>query len=341
MDVDALLTYREAKTGQLLEEGITEAGSMSSTIAAGTAYATHGINTVPFFFFYSMFGFQRIGDLIWAAQDSRARGFLIGATSGRTALNGEGLQHQDGHSHLIAYTHPAVRAYDTTFGYEIASIVQDGLKRMYADGESVIYYLTVANEPYQHPEMPRGVREGILKGLYRFRRSQKHGEVRRAQILASGPAFQQALKAQSVLEDRFGVTTDVWSVTSYKALYDDAQAAERHNYLHPQEDPRVPYVAQCLGGDPGAVVAVSDFVRALPYSLARWMPGSFIALGTDGFGRSDSREALRDFFEIDHRYVVLAALSALARADRYPTSSVVEAVEELGIDPDKANPMFA
>ncbi|QDG54197.1 pyruvate dehydrogenase (acetyl-transferring), homodimeric type [Persicimonas caeni] len=345
VDANTLQSYKESTQGQILEEGITEAGSMGSFIAAGTAYATHGLNTIPFFFFYSIFGFQRIGDLIWAAADQRARGFLIGATSGRTTLNGEGLQHEDGHSHLLAYTNPRVRAYDPCFAHELAVIIRHGMREMYVNGEDVMYYVTVANEDFEHPGRDeyadqRGVdEEGIIRGMYRYRASRKSGEVRRVQLLGGGVLLREALEAQRILEDDFGVTADVWSVTSWKALYEDALDAERHNRLHPNDEEQVPYFTKKLGEEPGAVVAVSDFVKALPYSLGRFCPCEMVALGTDGLGRSESREALRDFFEVDAKHIVLAALRALAAEDRFPEGRLEKAIEQLGIDPSKPNPM--
>lgn len=337
VDASHLLAYRESRRGQLLEEGITEAGSLASAIAAGTAYATHGVNTIPFFFFYSMFGLQRVGDLVWAAADSRTRGFLIGATAGRTTLAGEGLQHQDGHSQLVAYTHPTLRAYDPAFGYELAVIVQDGIRRMYADSEDVLYYVTVYNEPYLHGPMPKGVREGILRGMYAFRRSDEQKKVEKVELLGSGPLLQVALKARDMLAEH-GVSANVWSVTSFQQLYRDALSCERHNRLHPEQSVRRPWIAECLGDAPGAVVAVSDWLQALPHTLGQWVPGGITALGTDGFGRSDTREALRDFFEIDARHVTAAALSALSRAYRFSQRRARQVLEELGIDPDKPNP---
>lgn len=340
VDQGALLSYKESAQGQLLEEGISEAGAMSSLIAAGTAYATHGIQAVPFYFFYSMFGFQRIGDFIWAAGDMRTRGFLIGATSGRTTLNGEGLQHQDGHSQLVAMTHPTVRAYDPAYGYELATIVEDGLRKMYVEGQDLLYYVTVVNEAYVHPPMPEGVREGILAGMYRVAASTKSGAVRRAQLLASGTMVEQARRAKALLEEDYGITVDVWSVTSWKALFDEAGDVERSNLRRPGEEQKIPYVRRCLGeGDPGAVVAVSDYIKALPSTLGRWLGPGFVALGTDGYGRSESREALRDFFEVDYRHIALAALSSLARQDRYPASSVEKAIKDFGLDPYKPNPL--
>jgi pyruvate dehydrogenase E1 component len=338
VDMDTLLYYKEASDGQILEEGINEAGSMSSFIAAGTAYATHGVNTIPFFIYYSMFGFQRIGDLIWAAADSRTRGFLLGGTAGRTTLAGEGLQHQDGNSQLFALAYPNCLPYDPAFAYEIAVIIEDGIKRMYVDQESVFYYLTVMNEQYEMPAMPEGSREGILKGLYKFRATSKPTAKWRAQLFGSGAILPEVIKAQEVLEKDYNVGADVWSVTSYVQLYRDGHAADRWNMLHPSESPRVPYVTQCLKDAPGAFVAASDYVKALPDSIDRWLPRPLEVLGTDGFGRSESRSSLRDFFEVDHRYVVLATLRALAKDGKLAPSVVQEAMQALGVSAEKPNP---
>jgi pyruvate dehydrogenase E1 component len=343
VDSDSLLYYKEAKDGQILEEGITEAGSMSSFIAAGTAYATYGINTIPFFIYYSMFGFQRIGDLIWAAGDMRVRGFLVGATSGRTTLNGEGLQHQDGHSHVLASTLPNLITYDPAFAFELAVIIRDGIRRMCQEQESIFYYLTVENENYPMAPLPDGdgVKEGILKGMYRFRASEKKRAKLHAQLFGSGAILNEVLKAQKLLEERFNVAADVWSVTSYKELRRDGLEVERWNLLHPNEEPRVPYVTQCLADAPGVFVASSDYMKVLPDSIARWSPKPIVSLGTDGFGRSDTRKALRDFFEIDHRYVTLGVLNSLAREGQIKLDVVNAAMEELEIDPEKLNPMIS
>ncbi len=340
VDMDTLLYYKEAKDGQILEEGITEAGSICSFIAAGTAYANHGINTIPFFIYYSMFGFQRIGDFIWAAADMRTRGFLVGGTAGRTTLAGEGLQHQDGHSHVLALSVPNLLAYDPAFAYEIAVIIQDGIKRMYVDQESIFYYLTVTNEPLAMPGMPEGkdVKQGILKGIYRFRTSTKKDAKLRAQLLGSGTIMYEVLKAQQILEEKYGVAADVWSVTSYKQLYRDGNDCDRWNMLHPGETRRVPFVTQSLKDAPGVLVAASDYMKVLPESIAQWMPRSLVALGTDGFGRSESRVALRDFFEVDAKHIVLATLTALAREKQIKLDVLRQAVKELGINPEKANP---
>ena len=341
VDMDTLLYYKEASDGQILEEGINEAGSMSSFIAAGTAYATHGVNTIPFFIYYSMFGFQRIGDLIWAAADSRTRGFLLGGTAGRTTLAGEGLQHQDGNSHLFALAYPNVLPYDPAFGYEIAVIIEDGIKRMYVDQESVFYYLTVMNEQYEMPAMPEGSRDGILKGLYRFRASSKPNAKWRAQLFGSGAILTEVIKAQEVLESQYNVGADVWSVTSYVQLYRDGHAADRWNMLHPGGPAKVPYVTQCLKDAPGVLVAASDYVKALPDSIDRWLPRPLEVLGTDGFGRSEGRTSLRDFFEVDHRYIVTATLGSLARDGKLAPSVVQDAIKALGINPEKLNPWIS
>jgi pyruvate dehydrogenase E1 component len=340
VDMDTLLYYKEAKNGQILEEGITEAGSMCSFIAAGTAYANHGINTIPFFIYYSMFGFQRIGDLIWAAADMRCRGFLVGGTAGRTTLAGEGLQHQDGHSHVLALPVPNLLCYDPAFAYEIAIIIQDGIKRMYIDQESIFYYLTVGNEPLAMPEMPQGgnIREGVLKGLYRFKTSAKTDAKLRAQLLGSGAIMFEVLKAQQTLEEKYGVAADVWSVTSYKELYRNANDCERWNMLHPGDAAKVPYVTETLKDAAGPFIAASDYMKVLPESLGKWVPGQLVSLGTDGFGRSENRVALRDFFEVDAKHIVLATLGALARENKIGTDVVKRAIGELGINPEKANP---
>jgi len=343
VDMDMLLYYKEARDGQILEEGITEAGSMCSFIAAGTAYANHGINTIPFFIYYSMFGFQRIGDLIWAAADMRTRGFLVGGTAGRTTLAGEGLQHQDGHSHVLALSVPNCLAYDPAFAYELAVIIQEGIKRMYVDGESIFYYLTVTNEPLPMPEMPSepGVREGILKGLYRFQPAARRDTNLRAQLLGSGTILFEVLKAQHILEEKYGVAADVWSVTSYKQLYRDANDCERWNMLHPGDVPRVPYVTQAFQEVPGPFVAASDYMKVLPESIAQWIPGRLVSLGTDGFGRSENRAALRDFFEVDAKHIVLATLNALARENKIKLEVVQQALPDLGINPRKPNPAIS
>jgi pyruvate dehydrogenase E1 component len=343
VDMDTLLYYKEAKDGQILEEGITEAGSISSLIAAGTAYSNHGINTIPFFIYYSMFGFQRIGDLIWAAADMRTRGFLLGGTAGRTTLAGEGLQHQDGHSHVLALPVPNLLAYDPSFAFEIAIIIQEGIKRMYVDQESIFYYLTLGNEPLPMPEMPNGaaVREGILKGMYLFKPSQKKDAKLRAQLFGSGSIMFEVLKAQEILESKYGVASDVWSVTSYKELYRNGNDCERWNMMHPAETPKVPFVTQQLKNTEGVLVAASDYMKVLPESISQWAPRSLVALGTDGFGRSEGRTSLRDFFEVDAKHIVLATLSALAREKKIESKVVQQAIKDLGINPEKANPAIS
>src|SRR5499426_513996 len=341
VDMDTLLYYKEAKEGQILEEGITEAGSMSSFIAAGTAYSTHGINTIPFFIYYSMFGMQRVGDLVWAAGDSRTRGFMLGGTAGRTTLAGEGLQHQDGHSHLFSLAVPNVISYDPAFAYEIAVIIEEGIRRMYVKGESIFYYITVMNEQYEMLPMPEGSREGILKGLYKLRASGKAKAKARAQLLGSGAILNEVLKAQQILEDKYGVAADVWSVTSYQELYREGHATDRWNRMHPGEKPRVPYVTQCLAGTEGSIVAASDYVKALPDSIDQWTGRRVASLGTDGFGRSEGRAALRDFFEVDAKHIVLATLGELAREKQIQPDALQKAVKDLGINPDKPNPAIS
>jgi pyruvate dehydrogenase E1 component len=355
VDAETMTAYREAKNGQLLEEGITEAGSMSSFIAAGTAYATHGIPTIPFFIFYSMFGFQRIGDLIWAAADSRTRGFLLGGTAGRTTLNGEGLQHQDGHSQVLASTVPNLLTYDPAFAYELALIIEDGIRRMYVAGEDVFYYLTLYNENYPMPPMPKddGIAEGALRGLYRFRpsplggkgsgvrgRSERSasGSPSKVHLFGSGPILREALRAQEMLAEHFGIAADVWSATSYKQLRSDALDVERWNMLHPSAQPRQSYIEKVLANESGVFVAATDYMRAVPEMIDRWVPGGLFALGTDGFGRSESRDKLRRFFEIDAECITVAALSRLAQRGDLKPAIVQEAIEKLGIDPE-INPM--
>ena len=340
VDKDVITYYKEAKDGQILEEGITEAGSMSSFIAAGSAYATHGINTIPFFIYYSMFGMQRIGDLVWLAGDMRVKGFMVGGTAGRTTLNGEGLQHEDGNSHLLAYPVPNLKAYDPAFGYEIAVIIREGIRRMYVEQEDVFYYLTVENDIYSMPEMPDGVEEGILKGLYKFKPAAKKRAPLKAHLFGSGAIINSALKAQSILEEKYQVSADVWSITSYKVLHRDALDSERWNRMHPGEKPRLSYIEQCLAKERGVYVMASDYVKALPESIARWFPNPPVSLGTDGFGRSETREALRDHFEVDYRFIALGALSALAREGQIEYDAVVQAMKDLDIDPAKPNPIY-
>jgi pyruvate dehydrogenase E1 component len=340
VDSKLVLSYIEKAGGQLLEEGITEAGSMASFTAAGTSYAVHGQPMIPFYIFYSMFGFQRTGDLIWAFGDARGRGFMLGATAGRTTLNGEGLQHEDGHSHVLASTVPNVMAYDPAFAYEVAVIVREGLKRMYVDGEDIFYYITLYNEDYPMPAMPSGCEEGILKGLYLYRSAVQQAK-HRAQLFGSGPILRQVLRAQELLAERWSVAADVWSVTSYAQLRNEALAVERWNRLHPGETARVPWITRQLESAPGPFVAASDFMKTLPDLVARWVPRPFTPLGTDGFGRSDTREGLRRHFEIDAEHIVAATLSSLALEGEIPPATARRALEELGLDPEKPEPREA
>jgi pyruvate dehydrogenase E1 component len=340
VDAKHLLAYVEAKDGQILEEGITEAGSMAMATAAGTSYATHGEPMFPFFAFYSMFGFQRIGDLIWSFADQRGRGFLLGATHGRTTLNGEGLQHEDGHSLVLASTNPACLSYDPAFAFEVATIVRDGLRRMYTDGEDVFYYLTLYNENYAMPEMPTGSEQAILKGLYRFREGPNEGKRHQAQIFGSGPMVMQALRAQELLAQEHEVSASVWSATSYQQLRVDALEAERWNRLHPGQTKREPFVATALNDSEGPVVAVTDSMKAVPDQIARWVGAPYVSLGTDGFGRSDTREALRRHFEVDAEHIVVATLSALADMGEVKPEAVGDAIKRYGIDPDRISPLF-
>ncbi|HLR47088.1 MAG TPA: pyruvate dehydrogenase (acetyl-transferring), homodimeric type, partial [Deinococcales bacterium] len=340
VDRENLLYYKESTDGQILEEGITEAGATSSFIAAGTAYANHGVNTVPFYTYYSMFGFQRVGDLIWAAADSMARGFLFGATAGRTTLNGEGLQHQDGNSHVLSYPVPNLLAFDPSFGYELATIVHDGMRRMYLEQENVFYYLTIGNENHAQPAAPEHLSreeltDGILRGLYLFRPAD--GEGPRVQLLGSGAIMFQVLEAQELLKE-YGVAADVWSATSYKQLHVDALDTERWNRLHPEAEARVPYVHRVLDEREGPIVAASDYIKLLPQALSSFMPRPLTVLGTDGFGRSEGREELRDFFEVDARHITVAALNALAEAGTVEKALVSRAITDLGINPEKPNP---
>jgi len=339
VDSETLLYYHEDKDGQILEEGIAESGAMSSFIAAGTAYANLGVNTIPFFIYYSMFGFQRIGDLIWAAADSKCKGFLLGATAGRTTLNGEGLQHEDGHSHVHASTVPTIMAYDPAFAYEIAIIIKDGLRRMYAEGEELFYYLTLYNEPYTMEPMPEGCEDGILRGMYKFRKGQA-GLRHKVQLLGSGPMLRQTLTAQTTLAEKYDVSADVWSMTNYKSLRADALNAERWNLLHPTEARRVPYVEQQLADEQGPFVAVSDYMKIVPDQIRQWVPGSMFTLGTDGFGRSDTREKLRRFFEVDQEMIVLSALYQLAQTGSIEVEVVSQAIKDLDIDPEKQHPFI-
>ncbi|NOY42334.1 MAG: pyruvate dehydrogenase (acetyl-transferring), homodimeric type [Planctomycetes bacterium] len=339
VDSDQIAYYKEAKDGQLLEEGITEAGAMSSFIAAGTAYSSHGVNMIPMFIYYSMFGFQRIGDLIWAASDARAKGFMLGGTAGRTTLNGEGLQHQDGHSLINAMAFPTVRAYDPAYAYEIAVIVFDGLKRMYDDNETAIYYITLENENYLMPEMPAGCEEGILRGMYQVASVEAAGP--RVQLFGSGSILREALRASQILADTYGIASDIWSVTSYTQLRRDAQECQRWNMLNPDKPPRRSYVEQQLEGAVAPVIAATDYLRVLAEQISPWVPGGLFSLGTDGMGRSESREALRRHFEVDAECITIAALTQLAKHEKFDTNKLPEAIKQLGIDPDKQSALYA
>lgn len=335
-DADQLAYYREDIKGQILEEGITEAGAFSSWLAAATAYSNHGLGMIPFFIFYSMFGFQRIGDLIWAAGDSRARGFLLGGTAGRTTLAGEGLQHQDGHSHILALTHPNCVAYDPCYAYELAVILHAGMRRMVEAQEDVFFYITVMNENYAHPPLPEGVVDGIVKGLYRLRATGHDGP--RVQLLGSGTILREVERAATILEERYGVAADVWSATSFTELAREGMAVERWNLLHPAEPPRTSYVDACLNGTEGPVIAATDYMRSYAEQIRPYVSRRYRVLGTDGYGRSDTREALRTFFEVTAEHVAFAALKSLADEGALPVERVAQAVTELGIDPEKPAP---
>src|SRR4051812_28416208 len=341
VDSDLVLSYREATDGQVLEEGITEAGSMASFQAAGTSYATHGVAAIPFYIFYSMFGFQRTGDQIWAFGDARGRGFLMGATAGRTTLTGEGLQHDDGHTQLLATTVPNVRGYDPAFAYELAAIVRDGIERMYVKGEDVFYYISLYNENYVQPPKPEGVDEGIVRGIYRFAAAPDLGKGAQAtRLVGSGAILQQVVAAQALLAEKFGVAAEVYSAPSFQLLRRDALEADRWNRLHPDaRKPRVPYVQQVLPADGRPIVAASDWLKAWPDMVARWLPDYYLSLGTDGFGRSDTREALRSLFEIDPPHIAAATLVQLARCGDLPAARAARGIRELGIDPEKLDPV--
>jgi pyruvate dehydrogenase E1 component len=312
---------------------------MCSYIAAGTAYSTHAVNTIPFYIYYSMFGFQRTGDQIWQLADARGRGFLLGATAGRTTLNGEGLQHEDGHSHVLASTVPNMRAYDPAFAYELAAIVRDGVERMYHRGEDVLYYISLYNENYAQPKKPDGVDEGIIRGIYRFLEAPDVGpKAHRARLVGSGAILQQAVAARDLLAEKAGIAAEVYSAPSFALLRRDALEVERSNRLDPKATPRVPYVSTVLGPDGGPIVAASDWMKALPDMVARWLPDHYLALGTDGFGRSGTREDLRALFEIDATHIAAAAMVALARCGALPPAKAAKALRDLGIDPDKVDP---
>lgn len=339
VDRELLLYYKEAKNGQILEEGITEAGAMSSFISAGTAYSTHGINMIPFFVYYSMFGLQRIGDLVWAAADMIAKGFLVGGTAGRTTLAGEGLQHQDGNSHLLAYPVPSLVTYDPAFAYELAVIVRDGIRRMYEEQENVFYYITIMNENYAMPAMPGDVKEGILKGMYRFQEGKATNSGLVANLMGSGTIMNETLKAAEILQERYNVSSHVYSVTSYKELQRDGLDVDRHNLLNPDKE-RVAYVSTQIDND-GVIVAASDYVKVLPNSISKWLPKRLHTLGTDGFGRSEGRADLRDFFEVDAKHIVITTLYALYKEGKYKLADLKKAMKEQGIDSNKLNPMIS
>ncbi len=337
VDSDTVLYYREATNGQILEEGINEAGAMSSFLAAGSAHSSHGINMIPFFIYYSMFGFQRIGDLLWLAGDMRCRGFVLGGTAGRTTLAGEGLQHQDGNSHLFGLAYPNLKAYDPCFAYELSAVILDGLKRMYFEEQDIFYYITLMNENYDMPILPMGSTEGICRGIYKLSSRDLGGKSPKTRLFGSGAILREVLRAQDILEKDFGVSSDVFSVTSYKELYDDGRAVERWNRLHPGETPQRPFVSQAIADGAGPVIAASDYVTAVPQSISRWVDPNFVVLGTDGFGRSEARKDLRRFFEVDAENVTIATLTELARLGKYPKEKLSEAVKKLGLDPDKPN----
>ncbi|EGG94121.1 Pyruvate dehydrogenase E1 component [gamma proteobacterium IMCC1989] len=337
-DSEQIMFYKEDEKGQILEEGINEAGAMSSWIAAATSYSTNGVSTIPFYIYYSMFGFQRIGDLAWLAGDMQARGFMIGATAGRTTLNGEGLQHEDGHSLLMANTIPNCKSYDPTYNYELAVIIQDGMQRMYGDKENCFYYVTTMNENYQHPEMPKGVEEGIIKGIYQLQAG-KSKKKNRVQLMGSGTILREVEAAADILRNDYGVEADVWSVTSVNELVREGQDVNRYNMMHPEAEAKVSYVSQQLADAKGPVVAASDYMKIHFEQLRDFIPASFTVLGTDGFGRSDSREQLRRFFEVNRYYVTVAALKALADEGKIKASVVSKAIKDFGLDADKVNPM--
>jgi len=336
-DSDQVMFYKEQKDGQILEEGINEAGSFSSWIAAATSYSHSDIQTIPFYIFYSMFGFQRIGDLAWAAGDSRCRGFLLGATAGRTTLNGEGLQHEDGHSHLLAATIPNCVAYDPCFAYELAVIIQNGLERMIQNQEDVYYYITVMNENYTHPELPKGVEQGIIDGIYPYKKSNIKGP--KVQLMGSGVILREVIEAANMLEKDFNVAADIFSVTSFNELRKNALDAERWNRLNPAKDKKSSHIENAITDKDAPIIASTDYMKSFPEQVARFLPNPFIALGTDGYGRSDSREALRSFFEVDRRYIVITALTALVDMKKLDASILIKAIKDFKLDGDKPNPM--
>jgi pyruvate dehydrogenase E1 component len=336
VDKDQLMYYREDKKGQLLEEGITEAGAFSSFMAAGSSYSSNGVAMIPFFIYYSMFGFQRIGDLAWAAGDTRVRGFLLGATAGKTTLAGEGLQHDDGHSHLFSSVIPNCISYDPTYAYELAVIIQNGMERMYANQEDVYYYITVMNENYIQPAMPKGAEEGIVKGLYLLKESKKQAD-RHVQLMGSGAILREVEAAAEMLGE-YGVTADVWSATSFTELSRDGSTVVRRNVLNPAKKKETTYVEDCLGGRKGPVIVATDYVRLVPEQIREYVPAKYYVLGTDGFGRSDTRKKLRHHFEVDSKMVAYMALKALADQNSFPVDELPKAMKKLGIDSAKSNP---
>lgn len=338
-DKEQVMFYKEDLSGQILEEGINEAGAMCSWISAATSYSTHGVNMIPFYIYYSMFGFQRIGDLAWAAGDQRARGFLLGGTAGRTTLAGEGLQHQDGHGHVLANTIPNCISYDPTFAYELAVIVQDGMHRMYQNQESIFYYISVMNENYTHPAMPKGAEAGILKGGYLFRKAGR--KKKRVQLLGSGTIFRESIAAAEMLAEDWGVDANLWSMTSFNELCRDGQACDRWNTLHPEAEPRQAYVAELFNDQKGPFIAATDYIRGFAEQIRPWVPGRYVVLGTEGFGRSDTRAQLRKHFEVDRFYITVTALKALADEGTIPASDVSQAIEKYGLNPEKINPLHA
>ncbi len=340
-DADQLMYYKEDKHGQILQEGINEAGAMSSWIAAATSYSTHGIQMIPFFIFYSMFGFQRIGDLAWAAGDMRCRGFLLGGTAGRTTLNGEGLQHEDGHSHIVASTIPNCVSYDPAFAYELAVIIQDGLRRMYLEQEDVYYYITVMNENYSHPEMPDGVENDILKGMYLFSEGNKNSKEFHVQLLGAGTILREVIAAAEILKNEYNINADIWSATSFNELRREALSVTRWNMLHPAQPAKVSHVESCFKGREGPVVAATDYMKIYADQIREFIPGKYRVLGTDGFGRSDTREKLRHFFEVDRFYITVAALKALSEDGKISKQQIIQAIEKYGIDPERPDPAIS
>ncbi|MGI9318637.1 MAG: pyruvate dehydrogenase (acetyl-transferring), homodimeric type, partial [bacterium] len=340
-DADQLMFYREDKKGQVLQEGINEAGAMSSWIAAATSYSNHDLHTVPFYIFYSMFGFQRVGDLCWAAGDSRARGFILGGTSGRTTLAGEGLQHQDGHSLILSGTVPNCISYDPTYSYELAVIIQDGMRRMFDEQESIYYYITVMNENYSHPALQKGTEEGILRGMYLLKSTSSKGNKIKVQLLGSGSILREVEVAAEMLSNDYGIDTDIWSVTSFNELARDGHETDRYNRLHPDQEPRKSYVQMCLENTDGPVIAATDYVKLYADQIRAWIPNQYHVLGTDGYGRSDTRQKLRQFFEVDRHYVVIATLNSLLEQEKVSEKEVKAAIKKYDIDVDKVNPLKA